>query len=338
MITYNATADTASRVRFSMSPVGETVFSFRLLGSTARRNFRLPWVEDVRPKLRGVDFRPLRAVIPPTGYVPDFLTPPPGARPRDFGAELELVRATTPERFFDEVSWMVANRRGLPEWSPAATRLHRQLLTDPDQSIRTLTELLDIYWRLALEPYWDQLRAELLSDVRSRMRVIESSGVAAVFSSLNERVGWGQGRLTVQSRYEVEADLDEQGIVLVPSMFCGPEVLTMVPPYQSMIVYPRPGGAALGGRRTGREAGPLAALVGGLRAAVLESLVAPASTTDLAEQLTVTPSAVSQHLGVLRDCGLVESRRAGRRVVYSLTETGEALALGVGPVQSVPRR
>ena len=44
------------------------------------------------------------------------------------------------------------------------------------------------------------------------------------------------------------------------------------------------------------------------------------SVTDLAEHFSMTRPAVSKHLGVLRDAGLVKARRAGRQQIYQLNE------------------
>jgi DNA-binding transcriptional ArsR family regulator len=66
-------------------------------------------------------------------------------------------------------------------------------------------------------------------------------------------------------------------------------------------------------------------LLGRARATLLEALRSPATTTELARALGVTPSAVSQHLAVLRESGLVERERSGRRVGYRITALGTAL-------------
>lgn len=66
-------------------------------------------------------------------------------------------------------------------------------------------------------------------------------------------------------------------------------------------------------------------LLGRPRAELLELLRSPATTTDVARTLNVTPSAVSQHLGVLRASGLVAGQRRGRGVLYATTERGMAL-------------
>lgn len=43
------------------------------------------------------------------------------------------------------------------------------------------------------------------------------------------------------------------------------------------------------------------------------------SVSDICDQLELPQSNVSQHLGILRDKGLVASRREGQKVYYSLT-------------------
>ncbi|MEW2300453.1 DUF5937 family protein [Streptomyces sp. NPDC006655] len=302
----------------------------RMLASAERRRRYQPWADDVRAKLRSTDLLLLRALIPPAGYVPDFLTPPPdGTGPRKIAEELEMVRATPGERFVAEVSWMAADPGTPPTWRQEAVSLHRHLLAQPAQALARVTEQLHTYWTLALEPHWRQLYGGLQSDIRSRMKVIESSGAAPVFSSLHPRIAWRQQELTVRSAYDYQEDLGGRGIVLVPSVFCRPEVLTMTPPQQSMIVYPGPGVEGVWNRHASDRPSPLAALLGSVRSAVLEALMVPASTGDLAEAIHVTPGAISQHIAVLRDCDLVTSRRHGRRVIHSLTETGEALVAGV---------
>ncbi|MEU0512319.1 ArsR family transcriptional regulator [Amycolatopsis sp. NPDC006125] len=66
-------------------------------------------------------------------------------------------------------------------------------------------------------------------------------------------------------------------------------------------------------------------LLGRARAELLTALHSPATTTDLARALAVTPSAVSQHLRILRENGLVTRERSGRSVLYVITPLGEAL-------------
>jgi len=52
---------------------------------------------------------------------------------------------------------------------------------------------------------------------------------------------------------------------------------------------------------------------------LLGSVEQPVS--DLAHQFDVTLSAISQHLGILREVGLIEARQAGRERLYRLNAT-----------------
>ena len=61
----------------------------------------------------------------------------------------------------------------------------------------------------------------------------------------------------------------------------------------------------------------LAALADPTRRAVFERVVdAPRSVGEITEGMTVSRPAVSQHLKVLKDAGLVHETRAGTRRVY----------------------
>ena len=68
-----------------------------------------------------------------------------------------------------------------------------------------------------------------------------------------------------------------------------------------------------------------AALGDGTRRAIVLRLAAgPLSVGDLAAQLPVTRPAVSQHLKVLKDAGLVNEEAVGTRRIYRLDAAGVA--------------
>ncbi|MET8564376.1 winged helix-turn-helix domain-containing protein [Streptomyces flaveolus] len=66
-------------------------------------------------------------------------------------------------------------------------------------------------------------------------------------------------------------------------------------------------------------------LLGRPRVRLLLLLAEPASTTEPAHRLDVTPGAVSRHLAVLYGAGLLIRTRSGRVVRYARTALGDAL-------------
>jgi len=62
------------------------------------------------------------------------------------------------------------------------------------------------------------------------------------------------------------------------------------------------------------------------RLAIIQRLAkGPLAVHDLAETLPVSRPAVSQHLRVLKDAGLITDRKAGTRRLYQLNPEGVAL-------------
>lgn len=71
------------------------------------------------------------------------------------------------------------------------------------------------------------------------------------------------------------------------------------------------------------EVDPWTALGDGTRRAIFERLVErPAAVGELARQLPVSRPAVSQHLRVLKNAGLVVDRAEGTRRVYAVNPKG----------------
>ncbi|EDY58892.2 ArsR family transcriptional regulator [Streptomyces sviceus ATCC 29083] len=99
-------------------------------------------------------------------------------------------------------------------------------------------------------------------------------------------------------------------------------------PWQPTVIYPARGMGGLHGDVVPRPSEALARLLGRQRAAVLAGLGDPASTTDLARRHGLAPSTVSAHLAVLREAGLLRSRRQGHRVLYGRTALGDAVVAG----------
>jgi DNA-binding transcriptional ArsR family regulator len=68
-----------------------------------------------------------------------------------------------------------------------------------------------------------------------------------------------------------------------------------------------------------------AALADPTRRTIFERLIEqPSAVTELARELPVSRPAVSQHLKVLKDAGLVVDKRAGKQRIYQVDPAGLA--------------
>ncbi|HEX5224532.1 MAG TPA: winged helix-turn-helix domain-containing protein, partial [Solirubrobacteraceae bacterium] len=102
------------------------------------------------------------------------------------------------------------------------------------------------------------------------------------------------------------------------------------PPWQPTLIYPARGIGMLWSPDRLAPPDALARLLGRTRAQLLTALDEPHSTIELAGALGLSSGGVSQHLGVLRDAGLVSGRRVQRAVLYLRSADGDALVQAAG--------
>jgi len=296
LITIPFTTDDLTKVRFSPSPLWETVSSFGVLTHPDRHAVHAPWAGRARRALRGMDLSPLVAATGVGGRCPDYLSPPPDASLSTFREELERLRATPPEIIHAEVRMLVQEEKEL-------------LARLPSEKER-MQGLLD-------------------GDVFRRGRALALGGVETLLSGLDPRVGYKERVLTLDISHEAAIDTAGQGVTLVPCVFSWPDVFVLTRPgYRPTLAYAPRGVANLWTSSPEPNGTALEAALSVGRATVLKGLLVPHTTSDLARQLGMSPAAVSAHLSRLKTAGLVESHRSGKRVFYRLSGAGESL-LGI---------
>jgi DNA-binding transcriptional ArsR family regulator len=319
------------RCRFAISPLWETVEGVRSLLDPAGATVHLPWLRratgDLRELAAAVDLAPLAALLPPVGYVPDFLTPPPDSPLAEIDGELERLRATPADQVAVEFGFAFEDRA-----VPAAARA---LVDDPARAPDLLADLLAACWERLLEPIWARLRDLLDGDILYRGRRFAVGGIETLLADIHPTVSWRDGEVRIRSWYDHSRDLDDLGLLFVPSAFAWPRPRVMLdPPWQPALLYPARGVSRLweprpadpDGEHPGQAA--LAALLGRTRSRLLADLAEPTSTTRLAARHRMSAATVSAHLAVLRTAGLATAHRVGRQVLYEQTPLGCALVGG----------
>jgi DNA-binding transcriptional ArsR family regulator len=313
-----------ARVRFAHSPIEELVASLRVLQDPSRQLMYGRWLAATRSRLDGMRLELLTALAPTGRYLPAFLFPPPTQSWGVLADELVRVAASPPALVRAELD---EAREGQP--LPAVLE---PLYDDPAGQLPAVVQELARYWQAAIEPVWQQVRGLCTADVAYRMEQFANGGVAQVLRDLHPDLSFSDERLLVDKPHHCShrLDLAGTGIVLAPCAFTWPTLIVgCCGVDQPVLIYPPRGVAELWEDTVAEQPDPLSALVGRTRANLLAILALPSTTTQLAEQLDLSPAAVSQHLKILKDAALVTAHRRGRMVLYQRTPAATTLLAAV---------
>ncbi len=334
VIRVDVTVEDLAATRFGLSPLLETATALRALRSPGRHGVHLPWVRWARERLRSEPLAlPLTTeLLVAHEQFSEFLLPAPDSRLETLDQELHRL-VTTPVAHVR--SSMGRRRRTRPGPGVAA------MIRAPRRTLRALAAELRAAHDVLIAPFWPRLQALLDADVVHRSRTLADRGAAGLLAELDPRVRWHGDHFVVDDGQGPRtARVAAGGLILQPSVFLWPEIWVKPSSVtQTTVRYPARGVGLL----WTPDAAPtppsaaLEALLGVPRARLLRLLAAPCTTGDLAARLNVTPSAISQHLRVLRAAGLVSTATVGRSRIHVLAATGRALAAspsGAGPSSS----
>ncbi|MBB3732034.1 DUF5937 family protein [Nonomuraea dietziae] len=309
--------------RFAISPLSETVSALQQLGDRDRQPIHLPWLRWAADELarHPLDLpRTWPLIVSDRPAWPEFLVPAPRGAGTSLEDDLAALRRTTAPQV------RASLLRVFGDDPPAAVA---ELAARPVAGLREIAAELRAAHDRLIAPHWSRIRAVLEADVVHRARQLAAGGAERLFTDLHPDLRWRDGRLMLGgARWRAERAVNRGpgGLVLMPVVLGSPYVLIKKSTStQTTVRYPARGVGALWTAGTRAPAGSAVRLLGRARADLLEALRSPTTTTELARALGVTPSAVSQHLGVLRESGLVARERSGRHVLYMTTALGAAL-------------
>jgi DNA-binding transcriptional ArsR family regulator len=320
MIEYELAGADLAEVRFAISPLNELALSLRTFRDPGRSPLHLRWLQLTADRRRELDTELIHALTNAELWVPDFLTPRPHSPLTSLEDELALVAATP----------ATVVREDLAEIHPGA--LPEVLRGRTSRVLARIVRMLEAYWSSCFEPWWPRMRALLEADVVYRGRVLARSGMTAMFADLSPRIRLVRDTLQVHMNSDTRyrRSTAGEGLTLVPTLFTRHVSAPISPEEPPLVMYGARGVGTLW--ETERPAAPdaLAGLVGAVRARLLVMLDAPASSTELARRLAVTPTAVNQHLRAMRAAGLLTSARHGRSVLYLRSQLGDDLLAAAG--------
>lgn len=265
--------------------------------------------------------RVLNELAPARRYFPDFLTPAETSAGLDAG--IETILTTPRQRLRTEIGRMATTRRPSP-WLTDLARGAPKRLNWLGAAIRT-------YRKAALAPFDERVGAQIDAHRAAAAARMSRYGVDGLLRGLAAGIRWTPPVLSADYPADLDVELAGRGLTLVPSVFCrGMPVTLADADLDPVLVYPvdlshdwtQPPERRLGVDQH------LAALIGSPRAALLRALSRPMSTTQLSRRCGMSMSSTSEHVTILRNAGLVASKRDGRHVRHSMTPLGQNVLAG----------
>jgi DNA-binding transcriptional ArsR family regulator len=291
------------------SPLAEAAFSLCVLVNPREFCVHARWVRRCSHELPVELRRQIHEHAPLfAGTIPGFLT---ATTSTSAGWESELARVTSMDSVSARREVMLATRRDHDNDGRTAV-LRRRWRDDPPLALHRLADLLDRYWHAAFQDEWRRTLPLLDAEIERRRNESAGEGILTV----------GDGTIVAGTEcFNLDRRLSQgQRITLVPSSFLWPRVCVEPgPEWPAAVFYPLPERSP----RTRSDAGDttllatLRATADSTRFAILQLVVdRPRSTQELAKLLSMSESAVSQHLRQLRSAGVVTTRRDGHYVLY----------------------
>ena len=304
MIRLRLGVDDVARTRFAAgSPYCELSVSAQVIQQPTSPFRRLCATSGVRPPASASH---LLELVPAHGNVPDFLAPE-GATSLE--EALDIVMSTPDRLIRNDMATL-----------PRASSWMLDLADGCVSARKELASSLRDYHDQVLELLWPAIEHVLEAELRFRAWQLATTGVAATVDGLHPGIRWCDGVVEVDGPLDADVHLAGRGLQLMPSLWTRPGFTGRWT--QPTLVYPlgRFGWMAPAGTTSHRD--PLPAVLGTTRARVLRALADEHTTSGLARVLGISLASASTHAAVLRDAGLVTSRRQGQSVRHTLTSLG----------------
>jgi DNA-binding transcriptional ArsR family regulator len=314
--------DELAKARFALSPIANLLGGIlRTVGDRAWvvPGFDAAWLARSRAAIADDPvLSALADLLRGTVEVPDLLSMPPSGVDTLIEAELAVLRATPHDVASRQLrASAAAQRDGRVRPLPA-------ILTRPGVSGRLATAF-GTYWDAVIAPHWPRVRAGLERDLIRRAGLLATYGWARALDGLRANLRWhGDGRIDLVGMPGPSHRLVGAELLFVPSATAA-GWLSLDPPRRYALVYRAAGVVEAWSSAAAGPPDRLERLIGRSRAALLTALAEPASTSQLVAQLGISLGAAGDHLGVLRDAGLVSRSRSGRSVQYRRTALGDGL-------------
>ncbi|MCF2530898.1 winged helix-turn-helix domain-containing protein [Yinghuangia soli] len=318
-----------TRLAATSGPFVETCAAFSLLHRGAGATLFDGWREVTRTRMTPQAYQ-LAGLLSRRAKWSVELWTLGGAPVDSLDQPLDTIQSS-PKRLSSEVV-RAGSRFQLPRWARDLAVADRDALRELDVAIRAVHDA-------AVAPYWPRIRAHHHAVHAASMQAFRDGGLARVLEQLHPAVHWRPPVLEVPTRYDHgDFHLEGQGLIIAPTVFGWPfphgDTAPLEPGAPNVLYIPTaisvaaPSWAAwISGQDSFKRASEL---MGRTRAIVLDAVAdhGPCTTSQLAARIGLPVSSTSEHATILRNAGLIATRRDRNKAWHTLTAVGAAVLNG----------
>lgn len=324
MLTIRLNGENPVSTRFVISPIWEVMTSYCLFALRSERHpAYYEWVSEAYRATENIPFPYLDALFKCSHFFPDFLTPPTLKPIMNIYDEIDGIRAASPEvvrRDIDEL------RQRISDLAPEEELILREYVEQTDRALERLVGEVELYWQLTLARHWPRMQEIVEADILYRARQLALGGAEMLFAELDPNIVYQDFELRFKKKHGQDYAVESDRVILIPLIFSCYSPFTIVAPewYPSLSYQPRGWGLWRSSEQVSANEA-MEITLGTGKAKILQCLMMPTSTGEIANRLNITAGAVSQHVARLSQAGLVTSTQSGKRVYHQLTQRGEML-------------
>jgi DNA-binding transcriptional ArsR family regulator len=327
------------QVAFSYSAAHETMMALHVFHDCKHHPLHIPWVIDARRKINSTLKQEIEAF--------SFLYKRPlvtfwalqgNSAFQSFEEGLRELESSPVEFFYTTIVETILNRKmadgqllqqEFVEFAcnryPESEEIINALVKKPEPIKQRFLNMLEEFWRICVKEDWNAIEELFLKDIADRGRTLMKDGALQLLGSLSQEIDIdpGEQKAIIRriSKEDIFFDKDDE-LLLTPSYFAWPHLFVNLHPTVG-INY-----SIMENEQEGARPMPpedllkfFSTLGDFSRLQIVKYLAQqPRSTRELAGLMGMTEGAISKHIKLLKDAGLVKSKRESYYVFYHLLD------------------
>lgn len=332
------------QVAFSYSAAHETMMALHVFHDCTHHPLHIPWVISARKKINST----LKQEIEAFSFLYQrplvtFWTMQGHSAFQSFEQGITELSSSPVDFFCHTIVETILRGKGIPTGLmnnrklqqdftgmachryPESKEVILALVENPEPIRQRFINMLEDFWRICVKSDWNMIEELFLKDIAIRGRKLIDEGILQLLDSLSQEIDIDplKNKAVIRRISKQDIYFDQEGqLLLTPSYFAWPHLFVNLHPIVG-INY-----SIMENRHAAARPMPpedllkfLSTLGDFSRLQIVKYLAQkPRSTRELAGLMGMTEGAISKHIKLLKDAGLVASKRESYYVFYHLLD------------------